>query len=127
MPSREQAMPVTWSFFNLPAGLSASGATVSGSATNTGSSAVTVTVTNGSYSDTKTYTFTVYELTISTTSLPSITFNANGLNYSAQLAVTQSMPSNAWTLTYYASGLPSGLSLNSSTGIISGSQCQYGY
>ena len=120
VPPSEEDSAVTWSITNLPAGLSASGATVSGSATATGSKTVTVTVTKGSYSDTKTYTFTVYGIAISTTSLPSITYNYNGCSYSATLGVTKNLPSGVGSLTYYASGLPSGLSLNSSTGVISG-------
>ena len=123
VPEEEQTSTETWSFEGLPEGLSASGATVSGSATSTGISTVTVTVTKGSYSDTKAYTFRVYGLMISTETLPSGT---KGSSYSATLGVTKDLPEGVDSLVYYAANLHSGLSLNSSTGAISGTPTETG-
>ncbi len=117
VPYNELENEVSWTFSNLPAGLTASGATVSGTATSPGTKTVTVTVTKGSYSNTKSYTFTVYGIIISTTSLPSGIYD---YGYSATLSVSKNLPSNVGSLRYYASNLPSNFSLNSSTGVISG-------
>ena len=117
VPPREQNTATTWTFANLPAGLSDSGATVRGTAAAFETKTVTVKVTKGSYSDTKDYTFTVYGIAISTTSLPDGTA---GSSYSASLGVTKSLPSGVGSLVYYASNLHSGLAINNSTGVISG-------
>ena len=117
VPEEEQDSPVEWSFENLPDGLSAEGGTVSGTATSLGNKTVTITVTKGSYSDTKTFTFAVYGLIVSTSSLPN---GQERVNYSTTLGVTRHLPSGVGSLVYSASNLPSGLGLNASTGVISG-------
>ncbi len=107
VPEEEQDSPVEWSFENLPDGLSAEGATVSGTATSPSTCAVTVTVRKGSYSDTKTFTFAVYGLVITNTSLPN---GMKGFSYSApSFGVIQDVPSDAGALSWSFSNLPSGL------------------
>ena len=102
----------------MQAGLSTSGATVSGAATTPEKKVVTVTATKGSYSTSKSFIFTVYGIVITTASLPNGT---RGKSYSIKLAVKKFLPQGvSGNLIYYASNLPSGLSLNSSTGVISG-------
>ena len=124
VPPEEQDSREVWSFSNLPSGLSVSGATVSGTATTPCNKAVTITVTKGSYNSTKTYTFEVYGLAVSTASLPYAyqSFANHAIPcYSVTLEATKYLPSGtSGNPQYYASNLPSGLSLNSSTGVISG-------
>ena len=125
VPEEEQDSPVEWSFSNLPSGLSASEATVSGTATRKGieHAATIVTVTKGSYKASKGFTFRVYGLEVTTTSLRSGNY---GTSYKATLEVSKYLPSDVGSLTYYASGLHAGLSLNSSTGVISGTPTTWG-
>ncbi len=117
VPEDEQDSPVEWSFSNLPSGLSADGATVSGTGTQAVWKGVWVTVTKGNYRDSKTYDFKVYGLEITASSLPSGKKNER---YYIDLNVTKLVPSGVEKLTFYASNLPAGVNLNSSTGIISG-------
>ena len=85
--------------------------------------ATIVTVTKGSYKASKGFTFRVYGLEVTTTSLRSGNY---GTSYKATLEVSKYLPSNVGSLTYYASGLHAGLSLNSSTGVISGIPTTWG-
>lgn len=62
-----------------------------------------------------TISFTVQPLVISTTSLPAAT---SGQAYTARLAAAGGVPAYAWSLS--AGTLPSGLTLNRATGVISG-------
>ena len=122
LPEEEQNSEVVWYFIGknttaLPSGLSASGATLSGTATSLNTREVFVSVRKGSYRTYQYYTFVIYGLEISGSSLPNGT---QGSYYSTKLSVTKNLPSEDGSLAYYASGLPSGLSLNSSTGVISG-------
>ena len=129
VPEEEQDSPVEWSFTNLPSGLSASGATVSGTATDKGIITVNVVVKKGSYSCNKGYKFRrygieVYGNAMSKTSLPS---GKQGTSYSATLHISKFLPSETTgNLLYYASNLPAGLSLNNSTGVISGTPTAWG-
>ena len=112
--------PYTWSATGLPDGLSINGATgqVVGTPTTSGTSSVTVTVTDsGSPSHqtaSKTLSLTILApLAITTTSLPG---GVAGVAYSATLSATGGTAPYSWS----ASGLPSGLSMNASTGQITG-------
>jgi hypothetical protein len=111
----------TFSASGLPSGLSINSAsglisgTVSASAHGQSPYQVTVTATDGSASVSQSFVWTV---------TPSIALANPGIQNSAagdavSLAVTaQDLANN--TLTYNAAGLPSGLSINSSTGVITG-------
>ena len=123
VPEEEQDSPVEWSFPNPPSGLSASGATLSGTATTKISRGVEVIVTKGSYRAYKHFDFRIYGLEITTISLPS---GQQGTSYRATLGVSKHLPSGVGKLTYYASNLHAGLSLNSSTGVISGTPTAWG-
>ena len=106
--------PYTWQASNLPAGLSLSGSTISGTPTSMGQSTVNVTVKDAKGNTaTKELALSVVEpLSITTTTLP---VGAVGEAYSASVEATGGLPPANWT----ASGLPAGLSL-SATGVISG-------
>jgi hypothetical protein len=111
----------TWTATGLPAGLSINSSTgaISGTPTVSGTFPVTATVTdsggpgNGQTAQAN-YNLTIATLlTITTTSLPPGTITHA---YSITVAATGGTPSYTWT----ATGLPAGLSINSSTGAISG-------
>ena len=111
----------TWSITSgtLPAGLSLAASTgiISGTPTASGAKTVTVQVKDANNTTvTKSLTVTVYALpSISTTTLAS---GATGAAYSATLAATGGKTSYTWSIT--AGTLPAGLTLNASTGAISG-------
>jgi hypothetical protein len=104
---------------SLPAQLSLNSSTgvISGTPTSVGSSTFTVRVTSGSgQTATRQLTITIYApLAVSTTSLPQATVNAP---YSATLTAAGGNGSYAWSLS--AGALPAGLSLNGSSGAITG-------
>ena len=109
--------PYVWSATGLPAGLSINASTgvISGTPTTAGAPTVAITVTdNVSDVDTVNLTLTIHAaLTISTASLPS---GEVGTAYSTTIAATGGFTPYTWS----ATGLPAGLSINSSTGVISG-------
>ena len=114
------AVSGTLSYFasNLPAGLSINSSTgVITGALDPGTAGVyTVVVgaSNGSYADSQSFTWTVNpKITVD-----AITDQSNLESDTVSLAVTASEPGA--TLTYSETGLPSGLSINSSTGAITG-------
>ena len=117
--------PYMWSLNNgsLPAGLTLNASTgaISGTpSTSVAGTALTFKVTDSSrpaLSQTATFTLTVSpaSLVISTPSLPS---GQTGVAYSATLAVTGGVAPYTWSLT--SGSLPAGLTLNASTGAISG-------
>jgi len=113
--------PYTWGIAtgSLPAGLSLNTATgvIGGTPTTAGTSSFTVRVTdaNGAFVD-QALSITVYAaLSITTTVLSDGTV---GLSYSQALASSGGKPPITWAIT--AGGLPAGLSLDTSTGVISG-------
>ena len=118
--------PYLWAMDDLPAGLSVNSATgvISGTPIAQSSGTVTARVTDGqSPSDTATRLLSLTidaapqpnPLVITTTSLPAARRNKN---YNRTLAATGGVTPYVWNL---ASGsLPPGLSLNASTGVISG-------
>jgi hypothetical protein len=113
--------PYTWSATGLPAGLGIDPATgvISGTAAGASSGTVVVTVTDSTnpthLTATKNLSLTITgQLTITTTSLPNGTA---GTPYpGATLAATGGTTPYTWS----ATGLPSGLSIDPSTGVISG-------
>ena len=117
--------PYTWSVLSgsLPSGLSlgSSTGTVSGTPSASGTSNFTVRVTDSQGTpdtDDQALSITVNpaaDLVITTTSLPD---GAVDLAYSQTLAATGGLPPYTWSTV--SGSLPSGLSLNSSSGVISG-------
>ena len=114
---------LTYSATGLPAGLSISPAgVISGTPTTAGTSTVAVTAKdgNGAYA-TQSFVWTVSPGTnahIVTVTTPANQTSTVGAAASLQIGATDS--ASGQTLTYAATGLPAGLSINSSTGLISG-------
>ena len=116
--------PYSWSVSSgsLPAGLTlnASSGAISGTPTASGTSSFTVKVTDAS-SNTATASLSIsvaaasQTLSISTSSVPAGTI---GTAYSVTLKATGGTTPYTWTLS--SGSLPTGLTLNSSTGVISG-------
>ncbi len=119
--------PYTWSVAgSLPAGLSLNTSTgvISGTPTATGTSNFTVTVTDSTTptAQTKSQSLSITidgasggALSITTTSLSS---GVEGADYSGTVGVSGGVPPYTWSIT--VGSLPPGLSLNTSTGVISG-------
>lgn len=116
--------PYSWSLAsgNLPAGLTLNSSTgaITGIPTSAGTFSFTVKVTDASgQSATKSLSLTIAanlpSLAIITGSLPSGTVNQT---YSATVTATGGTAPYSWSIT--AGSLPTGLTLNSSTGVISG-------
>ena len=114
--------PYSWSVTGLPPGLSVNPATgvISGTPQTPGTDSVTVTVTdaeNPAMTASKQLSIVVKPapLMITTTSLPAAT---GGTTYSATLDAIGGTTPYAWSVT--AGSLPPGLTLNASTGVISG-------
>jgi len=115
---------LTYSANGLPAGLSINSSTglISGTPTTAGTSTVVVTATDttgasGSTSFNWTVNGTSSGNTVTVTS-PGSQTGTVGTAGSVQISASDS--ASGQTLTYSASGLPAGLSINSSTGLISG-------
>jgi Glycosyl hydrolase family 48/Cellulose binding domain/Putative Ig domain len=115
---------LTYAATGLPAGLSISSSTglISGTPTTAGSSSVTVTVKDGTgASGTASFTWTISSSSSGnkiTVTNPGAQTGTVGTAASLQIQATDS--ATGQTLTYAASGLPAGLSISSSTGLISG-------
>jgi hypothetical protein len=116
----------TWSASGLPLGISiTSGGVISGTPTNesdttAGNIPVTITVSDGSSTASQSVTFTVSGsvLTITApTTTSNLTDARRGAAYGYQCTASGGHVGN---YTWSASGLPSGLSISSSTGLISG-------
>jgi|GEM_PF-749331 len=111
---------LTYSASGLPAGLSINSSTgvISGTISSTADSASpyasTVTVSDGTYSTSQTFTWTVSHVFVVN---PGNQANTTGDVVSLSVSARDR---DGDTLTYAATGLPSGLSMNSSTGLISG-------
>ena len=112
---------LTYSATGLPAGLSINSSTglISGTPTTAGTSSVTVTATDttGAHGSAA-FTWTVNPPNVVTVTNPGNQTSTVGTAVSLQIPATDS--ASGQTLTYSATGLPAGLSINSSTGLISG-------
>ena len=111
-------LPITWELVGgtLPPGINMSTAgTLFGIPTVAGTYSFSIQVSNEYGSEVRLYTLTVYQLPVITTTI--LGYARLGRNYSGQLTATGSMPIT-W---FIVNGqLPTGLSLDPSTGIISG-------
>jgi poly(hydroxyalkanoate) depolymerase family esterase len=113
---------LTYSATGLPAGLSINSSTglISGTPTTIGTSSVTVTAkdsTGASGSASFTWTIVTAGTNTVTVTNPGSQSSTVGTAVSVQIHATDS---GGAALTYSATGLPAGLSINSSTGLISG-------
>ena len=111
---------LSWTASGLPAGLTigATSATVSGTPTTAGTYPVTVTATDGSgFAASSSFTWTITN--ILTVTSPGNQESGSGVSV-AGLVVGATDSSSTATLTWSATGLPVGLAINSSTGIITG-------
>jgi hypothetical protein len=113
--------PLAYSATSLPSGLSINGGTgvISGTIAPTadlgGPYSVTVTASGGGYSNSQTFTWHV----INPVSVTSVEDQINALGDAITLPISATTATGD-TLAYNAAGLPPGVSINSSTGVISG-------
>jgi len=107
--------PTSFSATGLPAGLSVNSTSglISGTPTTAATTSVTLGATNASGTGTKTLTLTVKPPTPVITS-PLTATGQKGVAFSYQVTATNSPTS------YSATGLPTGMPINSTTGVISG-------
>jgi hypothetical protein len=112
--------PLTWSATGLPPGLQIGASTgrIIGSPTMPGSYAVTVTVNDGSLEGSASFTWTVNEPNAAPVLTPPAD-RTTDVNAAASLQL-QASDADGDALTYGAVGLPPGLSLGASTGLIAG-------
>ncbi|MEP7154136.1 MAG: autotransporter domain-containing protein [Betaproteobacteria bacterium] len=108
-------LPSSFNATGLPAGLSVNTGTgvISGTPTATGLFNVMMSATNGAGTDTKTLALTINLVTPVITS--SLTANATSGSPFSYTITANNLPSS-----FNATGLPSGLSIDTSTGVISG-------
>ena len=111
-------LPITWEHLggDLPPGISmGANGTLFGVPTAAGTYSFSVQAANEYGSEIRLYTLTVYQLPVITTTI--LGYARLGRDYSGQLTAIGSMP-----MTWFIvdGGLPTGLSLNQNTGIISG-------
>ena len=108
--------PTSFSATNLPAGLSVNSGTgaITGTPTITGTYTVTIGASNGSGSGIKTVTMTI-GLASPVISSPPTANGATGIAFTYAITATNGPTS------FNATGLPSGLSVNTTTGAITGS------
>jgi hypothetical protein len=117
--SDSAGLTLTYSATSLPSGLSIGSSTglISGTLTNTAHTnspySVTVTASDGTHSASQTFNWTVARLSVPN---PGNLSNLEGTTVSLQITATDS----GGTPSYSSTNLPTGLSINSSTGLISG-------
>jgi hypothetical protein len=114
--------PITWSTVSgsLPAGLALNAGTggISGTPTGYGASSFTVRATNASGSDDQALTLTVNEAgTVPVIATPSLAVGQVGTAYSGSVTATGTAPIT-WSV--ISGALPDGLTLNASSGAITG-------
>ena len=115
-PTATGTRPITWNLSgNIPAGLSINEATgeISGTPTTIGNYTMTLTVTNSVGSDSATYTMNVRDVSITPTEITGYV----SLAINEQLTLTGGT-AKSWSIT--KGTLPRGLSLNKTTGKITG-------
>ena len=107
---------ITFNATNLPAGLTFSGNTISGTPTTAATTNVTLTADNNFGTDTKTLVITIAPAGTP----PTITSTLTAATTAGQAFSYTITASGTAPITYSASGLPAGLSLNATSGLISG-------
>jgi len=114
---------LTYSATGLPAGLSINSSTglISGTPSTAGSSSVTVTAKDSTgASGSATFTWTVSSSVNPTVTVTNPGSQTGAVGTAVSLQIHASDPNSGQTLTYTATGLPAGLSISSSSGLISG-------
>ena len=103
----------------LPTGLTLNGSTgaITGTPTTTGSFNFTITAAAGSCSGSRTYTVTITCPTITLSPASPLPSGQAGVAYSQTISVS---PAGSYTFSLISGSLPSGITLNPATGIISG-------
>ncbi len=107
----------------LPAGLSLNSSTgvISGTATTAGTSTVTVTGTDTTGpTGSATFTWTVGSVTGNTVTVTNPGSQTGTVGTAASLQITATDSASGQALTYSTTGLPAGLSIDASTGLITG-------
>jgi PLD-like domain/Putative Ig domain len=114
---------LSYSASGLPAGLSINSSTgvISGTASTAGTSTVTVTGkdTTGP-TGSATFTWTVGSTTTNTVTVTNPGSQTGTVGTAASLQISASDSASGQTLTYSATGLPAGLTISSTTGLITG-------
>jgi hypothetical protein len=112
----------TYSATDLPIGLSISSSTgaITGTPTMAGSYTTTVTVNDGSGASSVNFDWTIGTSTGNTVTVTNPGNQTGTVGTAASLQIRASDSATGQTLTYSATGLPAGLSISSSTGLISG-------
>jgi O-glycosyl hydrolase len=114
---------LTYSASGLPAGLSISSSTglISGTPTTAGTSSVTVTVKDGNgAAGSATFTWTIAPPIVNTVTVTNPGPQTGTVGTATSLQVQATDSASGTTLSYAAAGLPAGLSISASTGLISG-------
>ncbi|HEV2362326.1 MAG TPA: putative Ig domain-containing protein, partial [Acidimicrobiales bacterium] len=121
-------LSLSYSASGLPAGLSiSSSGLVSGTPTTAGSSSVTVTASDSTGATGNTsFTWTVNPKAGNTVTVTNPGNQSTTVGTAVSLQIHASDSATGQTLTYSATGLPAGLSINSSSGLISGTPTTVG-
>lgn len=110
---------LTWSASGLPTGLSINSSTgaITGTASTAGSYSTTVTVSDGTTTDSESFTWTI---TANNAPVMSAIGDRSGTIGTAVNITPSASDVDSDTISWSASGLPAGLSINSGTGAITG-------